>query len=79
MHIYETEGIWDSKSFDNWGSTSDTYRQRYIELMDTYRGKVLLEVTGHDHLTGIRHSTTDAGDFFLNKVLFPGMTASSET
>ena len=40
--------------------------------MNVHYEKVLLEVSGHDHLGGLRYSTKSDG-FYLNKVLFPGL------
>ena len=38
-------------------------------------------MTGHDHLAGMRtHAlASEPGQYYLNKVLFPGVTASSYT
>ena len=50
--------------------------------MEKHRDKILLEVTGHDHLAGLRtHQVSDSssGEQYLNKVLFPSITANSDT
>lgn len=49
--------------------------------MELHRDKIVLEVVGHDHLAGMRYSEVEhkEGDYYLNKVLFPGLTASSKT
>jgi len=44
--------------------------------MNVHAEKILLEVAGHDHIGGMRYSAKDGG-FYLNKVLFPGLTAGS--
>ena len=78
MHIYETAGWW-KKAIFNWNE--DSHQKRFYGLMEQYRDIILLEVTGHDHLGGMRaHATTeDPNQYFLNKVLFPGLTATSNT
>ena len=79
QHIYETAAWWSSGAFKEW--KEDDYQARFFQLMEDYRDKILLEVTGHDHLTDIRaHSLPDnENEYYLNKVLFPGITASSLT
>jgi hypothetical protein len=53
--------------------------------MEYYSDKILFHATGHDHMADIRYSTTDPttkqkGDKnYLNKVIFPSVTAASFT
>lgn len=49
--------------------------------MEEHREKFLLEVTGHDHLSDLRYQEVfnSPGEYYLNKVIFPGLTASSNT
>jgi len=48
--------------------------------MEQYRDKILFEVTGHDHLADLRtHILNDTDEWYLNKVLFPGLTSSEDT
>ena len=76
MHIYETAGLWNGVGWANW--KKDRHLERYLRLMNVHADKILLEVTGHDHLAGMRYSAKHDG-FYLNKVLFPGLTGSSQT
>ena len=75
MYIYETASLWGGKAYENW--MKDEYLERFLGLMKTHAEKVLLEVTGHEHLAGLRYSANDTG-FYLNKVLFPGFTGAGQ-
>ncbi len=60
-----------------------------MELMEANRDKIVMEVTGHDHLAGLRTASVPTAlgkkkqeaesDYYLNKVIFPGMTGASYT
>jgi len=77
MHIYETASWWEN-AFENW--KEDENQAKFYSLMQKYHDLVLFEVTGHDHLAGLRtHALNDSQDQYLNKVLFPGLTANSST
>ncbi len=78
LHIYETSGFWKG-AFPNW--KEDTDMKSFVEVLKQYRDKIILEVTGHDHLSGLRYHEVDdsPGEYFLTKVLFPSVTASSST
>ena len=75
MHIYDTTSFWKNKAYANW--IQDEHQERYFSLMKVHADKVLLEVTGHEHLAGLRYSANEAG-FYLNKVLFPGFTGAGK-
>ena len=49
--------------------------------MKKYHDKILFEVTGHDHLADLRAHLLDDGsnEWYLNKVLFPGLTPTNKT
>ena len=79
MHIYETASWWIT-AFANWHE--DHYQQQFFALIEKYHDRILFEVTGHDHLAGLRtHKVTESGSDaqYLNKVLFPSITANSDT
>ena len=54
-------------------------------MMLDHSDKILFEATGHDHLADFRFSTIDpvtqltAGKSYLNKIIFPSITAASYT
>jgi hypothetical protein len=73
LHIYETAVLWKGKPFDYW--VQNEHLERYLALMKIHADKIVLEVTGHEHLAGMRYSAKIDG-FYLNKVLFPGLTGS---
>ena len=77
MHIYETADWWYA-AFPNW--KEDNHQTKFLALMKKYHDKILFEVTGHDHMAGLRvHQLDDSDEYYLNKVIFPGLTASSNT
>jgi len=47
--------------------------------LEQYRDKIVFEVTGHDHLSGLRTATVDGttDEYYLNKVVFPGLTSAT--
>ena len=51
--------------------------------MQTYKDKIVFEATGHEHLMSLRYSKVDEqnpnSQNFLNKVIFPAVTATSRT
>ena len=79
MHIYETAGWTGSESDSNW--FEDDNQGRFIEIVKKYHDRIPMEVTGHEHLSGMRtHSLGDGtGEQYLNKVIFPSITASTPT
>ena len=77
MHIYETADYWQG-GFSNW--KEDTNQEKFLKLMKQYKDKIILEVTGHNHLSGLRyHQADNDQEYYLTKVLFPSVTASSNT
>ena len=86
MHIYETAGWW-LKAFPNWNE--DYLQKAFMDIMEIHRDKIIMEVTGHDHLAGMRvaqvkpentvNNQDEQSPFYLNKVLFPGLTGASNT
>ena len=79
MHIYETTGWWHNEAASNWNE--DDNQKRFIEIVRKYHDLIPMEVTGHEHLSGMRtHSLDDGtGAQYLNKVIFPSITASTPT
>ena len=43
------------------------------------KDKIILEVTGHDHLAGLRSAPIPGatGEYYLNKIVFPGLTSNT--
>ena len=80
-HIYETASYWRLGPYDNWNENA--FWSDYIDIMQTYRDKIVFEATGHDHLMSIRYSKVDEQDSkspnFLNKVLFPAVSPTTRT
>ena len=78
MHIYESASWWQG-AFANWWENDN--QSSFTSLMKQYRDKIVMEVSGHDHLSGLRfHEVEDSpGEYYLNKVLFPSVTPSSNT
>lgn len=77
MHIFETAGWWGKTGASNW--KEDNYQKRFYAIREQYRHLILLEVSGHDHLANLGFHAAPEGGFMLEKVLFPGLTASSNT
>lgn len=81
MHIYETADWWNGKGFSNW--FENNYQETYFSIMKKYKDKISLEVTGHNHLAGMRiqslGDSDDSDEYYLSKVIFPGLTAASAT
>ena len=79
-HIYETASYWFG-AWDNWKEDKDW--NEYVDILQTYRDKVVFEATGHDHLMSIRYSRVAESDSSsptaLNKVLFPAVSSTSRT
>ena len=64
----------------NW--KEDDNQTAFFALMLAHKDKIILEVTGHDHLADLRAAKTDslsqlAEVSYLNKVIFPGMTSNT--
>ncbi len=57
MHIYETAGWWKS-AFPNW--KEDNLQETFMKLMEAHRDKIVMEITGHDHLAGLRTASVPA-------------------
>ena len=77
MHIYETASWWLG-SYPNW--KEDDYQKKFFDLMEKYHDRILFEITGHDHLAGLRtHQMNNSTEQYLNKVLFPSITANTNT
>ena len=77
-------------AFPNW--TENNMQAAFLSLMEIHRDKIILEVTGHDHLAGLRAAKVperkmmqrifrenSEQEYYLNKVIFPGMTGASDT
>ena len=81
IHIYETASYYSGGPYDNWAKNA--FWEEYLDIMETYMDKVVLEVTGHDHLMSLRYSKVDESDQnsanFLNKIIFPPVTSNSRT
>ena len=88
-HIYETSQIYAA----NWYENND--QKSYYELLWHYRDKIIIEVTGHDHLADFRtHSAAhlydndnqcmaydymETGQHFLGKMVSPSFTPQRDT
>ena len=76
MHIYETAAWWGMQ-YHNWVENSN--QAEYLQILSDHRDKIVFEVTGHDHLADLRTASVPSsqGEFYLNKVIFPGLTSAS--
>lgn len=76
MHIYETTGWWKEAIF-NWEENS--FQDSFFDIMLSNKDKIILEVTGHDHLAGLRSAPIPGatGEYYLNKIVFPGLTSNT--
>ena len=71
MHIYETQSWWGTDVAYNWAE--DENQIAFQALLLQYKDKIIVEVTGHDHLADVRAASGDC----MNKVIFPGLTSNT--
>ena len=77
MHIFETADWWD-EVYPNWAE--DSNQSIFFDIILSNKDKIIFEVTGHNHLAGLRASaptpdSSSSSEYYLNKVIFPGLTA----
>ena len=58
------------------GRLLEEFERRYFELIEKYRGKIIIEVGAHDHFADIRYHATknSTNEYFHNILLSPGVT-----
>ena len=76
MHIFETADWWD-EVYPNWAE--DSNQSIFFDIILSNKDKIILEVTGHDHLAGLRSAPIPGatGEYYLNKIVFPGLTSNT--
>ena len=88
-HIYETA----QAGWANWAE--DQNQQDFYQILQANKDKILIEVTGHDHLSDFRTHSADqifnkddecldtsrdeGSQYFLGKIISPSVTPGSDT
>ena len=65
MHIYETAGWWPDDDKQTFGANNwfeDEFQNRFVKILENHADKILLEVTGHDHLSDLRYHSASTED-----------------
>ena len=53
----------------------DAATQVYMELIEEFRDRIIIEVAGHDHFSSLRSHKINETEFFHNLFVAPSITA----